>query len=228
MNEAEFERAWQRFQEAQTLRLLQETQEWEWTRGRRDYAAFLFPVPEGEVRQHIAAQIERLAGIPGIDPYPESYWHVTIKGVGFVCDEPSRADEISGDDLSRLASGARGILESISPFEVVLGPVNAFEEVVFLEVHDRGVVRDLNRRLIEALPGLPMYPVDGEAFLPHISIARFSSGEGLGQLKQALGEMRAEAGRSSFGVEDVMLVQAHLSAEAPTLDLISLYSLGGG
>ncbi len=222
-----FERAWKRFQKAQSVRLLQQTQEWEWTRGRTDYAAFLIATGEDAVRNHIASRIGQIAAIPGLDPYPEHYWHVTVKGVGFVRDEPSQPDEVSPGDLQRLAEDARRVLESTPCFDVTVGRANAFEEVVFLEVADGGIVRSLNKRLLDSVPALGRYPIDGDAFLPHISIARFSSEEGLAQLKATLAAMRDEGGGPSFRVHDIMLIQAHLSAEAPAFEMVALYNLAG-
>jgi len=86
-----FQEAWNRFREAETLRLLQETLEWEWTRGRKEYAAFLVEIEDPGARAHIAGVIDRIKDIPGVDPYPDTYWHITVKGLGFVVDEPRQA-----------------------------------------------------------------------------------------------------------------------------------------
>ena len=223
----DFAEAWERFKASQSLRLLQQTQEWEWTRGRADYAAFLFAVSDEAARNHITSRIAQVSSTPGVDPYPEHYWHVTVKGVGFVCDEPWRPDEVSREGLEQLAEDARAALEAVPCFDVTLGLPNAFEEVVFMEVYDGGIVRSLNQRLIETLPGLARYPIDGDAFLPHISIARFDSDEGLAELKGTLAAMRDEGAGPSFRVHDMMLIQAHLTAEAPEFEMVALYNLAG-
>jgi hypothetical protein len=223
----EFEEGWRRFQASDTVRLLHETLEWEWTRGRTDYVAFLLQPSEPEVRAHIARAIEAIEGIPGVDPYPERYWHVTIKGVGFLIDDPTHEDEVSPDEVQRISDAARPILESHHPFRAEIGRPNAFAEVVYLEVLDGGIIRSLNEHLLEGVPGIARQPVDGAHFLPHISIARFSSAEGLDELKNTLAGLRAEAPPAPvFTVRDALLVQAHLAAEAPTFDLLALYELG--
>lgn len=223
----DFEGAWRRFQGAQSLRLLETTLEWEWTRGRTDYFAFLITVSDEAVREYTSRMIAQIAEIPGVDPYPERYWHVTIKGVGFLAAEPSREDEVSLADVERLAEAVRPALESQAPFEVTVGPVNAFAEVVMLEAHDGGATRCLNAALLESAP-LQRYAVDGDTYLPHLSIARFSSNEGLPRLKETLAGLRetAEPG-PTFTATEALLIRAHLAREAPEFDLVAAYPLRG-
>ncbi|MCH7810630.1 MAG: 2'-5' RNA ligase family protein [Chloroflexi bacterium] len=224
----DFDSAWRRFQGAESLRLLETTLEWEWARGRTDYFAFLIAVSDDAVREYCSEMIAQVAEVPGVDPYPERYWHVTIKGVGFLAEEPSGEDEVSLADVERLAEAVRPALESQAPFEVTVGPVNAFAEVVFLEAHDGGATRCLNAALLESAPDLQRYAVDGEMFLPHVSIARFSSNEGLPQLKETLAGLRetAEPG-PTFTASEASLIRAHLAREAPEFDLVAEYSLRG-
>jgi hypothetical protein len=103
-----------------------------------------------------------------------------------------------------------------------------------MEVLDLGAIRSLNMRLLEAVPGLQRGPFDGAIFLPHVSIARFRSQEGLGELKETLSRLRAsfENLRMSGGTEassemrEVQLISAHLSAAAPTFAVAGAYGLG--
>ena len=224
----DFDGAWRRFQDAGSLRLLESTLEWEWTRGRTDYFAFLIPVSDQAVREYTSRMIAEVADIPGVDPYPEPYWHVTIKGVGFLSEEPSGADEVSAADVERLAEAVRPALESSAPFEVTVGPVNAFAEVVFLEAHGGGATQRLNEALLESAPSLQRYAVDGEMFLPHVSIARFSSNEGLPRLKETLARLRETPEASpTFTATEALLIRAHLAREAPTFDLVAQYPMRG-
>jgi len=225
---ADFDGAWRRFQGAESLRLLESTLEWEWTRGRTDFFAFLIAVSDEAVREYASRMIAQVADIPGVDPYPERYWHVTIKGVGFLAEEPSGEDEVSPAEIERLAEAVRPALESCAPFEVTVGPVNGFSEVVLLEAHDGGATGCLNAALLESAPELPQYAVDGEMFLPHVSIARFSSNEGLPMLKERLAGLRetAEPG-PAFTATEALLIRAHLARVAPTFDLVAQYPLRG-
>ncbi|MEX1196167.1 MAG: 2'-5' RNA ligase family protein [Dehalococcoidia bacterium] len=231
---SDFTGAWERFQRLDEVRLLEETQEWEWTRGRTDYLAFLITAGDRATRDYISRTIERIEGIPGIDPYPEHYWHITIKGVGFLMESPAEPDEVSAAGADGLAEAARPVIEEVAPFDVRAGPVSAFPEVVILEVHDGGQVRALNTSLLERVPGLMRSPIDGRVFLPHISIARFSSNDGLRQLKEALASLReaepeGRDGRAepSFRVTEARLIRAHLAKEIPAFELLAEYALRG-
>jgi 2'-5' RNA ligase len=223
----DFAEAWRRFQGANYLVLSTETLEWEWTRGRTDYAAFLIRVTDAAVRSEIERALAVLEGLPGVDPYPEPYWHATVKGLGFVVDEPGREDELSPARLAELAEQARPMLESTPRFEATAGPAGGFSEVVILEVHDGGVIRALNTRMLESLDVLRT-PVDGPIFLPHISIARFRSQEGMGELKERLRSLRASSESGPrFEVGEVQLIVAKLvPEEAPTFEVVREYRLG--
>ncbi len=223
----EFAAAWRIFQRSQSLRLAEDTLESEWTHGRSEYAAFLVRMIDAGVLASIERTIEAIASIPGVDPYPEPYWHATVKGVGFVVDQPSGEDELSHPRLLALMEEARPLIEATPSFELRLGLPSAFAEVVIREVLDGGAIRSLNMRLLEALPGLLRTPFDGAMFLPHVSIARFRSQEGLGELKETLSRLRTSPPpEASFQVHEVQLISAHLSASAPTFGLVGAYGLG--
>jgi 2'-5' RNA ligase len=222
---SEFDNAWAAFQTRNSLRLIEETQESEWTRGRNEYLAFLIPIDDDDVSAQAAHAAERLSAIPGVEPYPDAYWHITVKGLGFQTEDGARSDEISPAGVQRIADAARMIFSDVPAFEARAGRINAFPEVVFLEVWDSLPVRDLNTRLLDDIPGLLRYPFDGPAFLPHISIARFTSSGGITQLKETIGSLRNEAPGTLFPIRHIDLIRAHLSASAPTFDLIERYRL---
>jgi 2'-5' RNA ligase len=221
----EFDAAWTRFQNLDRLVLGPETLESAWARGRERYAALLIPLDDPATVAHIHAVLGQLGDIPGVEPYPEPYWHITIKGIGFVSDPATGSDEVSPVHLEAVSRLIADVLASQPPFELQAGRINAFAEVALLEVWDGGRIRELNTRLLEAVPGIIRQPFDGPVFLPHISIARFASHEGLPQLKAVLAELRQSGPGPSFTVRHVDLISAHLSAAAPTLERIRRYHL---
>ena len=151
---SEFDNAWAAFQTLNSLRLIEDTLESEWTRGRSEYLAFLIPVDGDDVSAQAARAAERLSTIPGVEPYPDAYWHITVKGLGFQTEDGARSDEISPAGVQRIADAARMIFSDVPAFEARAGRINAFPEVVFLEVWDSLPVRDLNTRLLDDIPGL--------------------------------------------------------------------------
>ncbi len=222
----DFDNAWAAFQELSALRLVEETLESEWTRGRDEYLALLIRIDDSGVREYAAGVAERISAIPGVEPYPEAYWHITVKGLGFQTKDATRADDISLTDVQRIAEAARSLFSNAAAFEAEAGCVNAFPEVVFLEVWNSLAVRDLNCRLLERIPGLLCYPFDGSVFLPHISIARFTSSEGLPQLKEVVATLRKQEPGPAISVRHVDLIRARLSDRAPAFELIERYILG--
>ena len=221
----EYAAAWARFQALDRLVLGPETLESAWAHGRDRYAALLIPVNDSPVVAHIHDVLGRMGDIPGVEPYPEPYWHITIKGLGFITDPGTASDEVSSAQLETVSQLIADVLVSQPPFVVQAGRVNAFAEVVLLEVWDGGRVRELNTRILETVPGIIRQPFDGPHFLPHISIARFASDEGLPRLKTGLAELRESAPGPSFTVGHADLISAHLSAAAPTLELLRRYDL---
>lgn len=221
----EFEPAWARFQALDRLILRPETLESPWAHGRERYAALLIPVDDPAAVAHIHHVLERMGDIPGVEPYPEPYWHITINGIGFIADPGTGSDEVSSAHLETVSRLIADVLASQPAFEVWAGRVNGFAEVVLLEVWDGGRVRVLNTRLLESIPGIIRQPFDGPVFLPHISIARFTSDEGLPQLKTVLAELRRSARGPSFAVSHIDLISAHLSAAAPSLERLRRYHL---
>lgn len=221
-----FAEAWTGFQALGSLRLVGDTLEGEWTRGRTDYLVFLVRVEDAAAGEHVARIIERLAGIPGLEPYPETYWHVTVKLVGFRVPSPQQPDELSPAAAEAIAAAARSALASEPAFAARIGRPNGFEGVVFLEVLDAGRLAALNARLLERVPGLTRAQFDSPHFLPHVSIARFASNDGLAQLKSTLAALRSEAAAGpTFTVRRVDLISARLSAAAPTFDVLASYDL---
>ena len=221
----EFDAAWAQFQTLDSLRLVPETLEAEWTRGRDTYVAFLVPIDDPAVAEHLRTLVRAVDSIPGVEPYPEDYWHVTIKGIGFESAEDDRPEDVSRTGVQSVAEAARDVFAQQPPFEARIGLAAAFPEVVFAEVWDALPVRDLNGRLLEAIPSLVRYQFDGPHFLPHISVARFTSNDGLYQLKEAVSRSREEGTGPPLSVGEIQLIRAHLSERAPILETIETYRL---
>jgi len=221
----EFDAAWAQFQTLDSLRLVPDTLEAEWTRGRDTYLAFLVPIEDPAVAEHLRKLVRAVEDIPGVEPYPEDYWHITIKGLGFENANRGRRDNVSTSAVRSVAEAARHVFARQPPFEARIGLAAAFPEVVFAEVWDALPVRDLNGRLLEAKPSLVRYQFDGPHFLPHISVARFTSNDGLPQLKEAVSRSREEGAGRPLSVGEIQLIRAHLSGRAPILETIEIYRL---
>ena len=107
---------------------------------------------------------ERLATIPGVEPVPDWYWHITVKAVGYQVVRRVNEDDVLRQDVPRIAGKARALLSHEEAFQAQLGLANGFIDSVFLEVWDGGRVRQLNARLLEVMPEIARYPADGPGF----------------------------------------------------------------
>ncbi len=221
----EFEAAWAQFQTIDSLRLIPDTLESEWTRGRESYLAFLVRIDDTSAVTHLRGLVRHIERIAGVEPYPEDYWHITIKGVGFEVPLAARTEDVPTSSLQRVADAARSVFAHEPRFDARIGLAGAFPEVVFAEVWDSLPVRVLNRRLLDSVPDLIRYPFDGPTFLPHVSIARFASNEGLPHLKKALFRLREEAPGPTFAVREIHLIRARLSESGPSFETIETYHL---
>lgn len=223
--EAEFDLAWSRFQSLDSLLLMPAPLESSWL-GGREYAAFLVRINDPAAVDYLRCLAGPISSVPGVDCYPEPYWHMTVKGLGFVVRNPSGPGEISTAGLREVARAARHVFADQPAFDARLGRLNAFPEVVFVEVLDGSRVRELNTRLLDHLPQIVRYPFDGPRFLPHISIARFTSNDGLGELRGLLSRLRRERPQGpSLAIGRIDLVTARLSAEAPAFSTVASYTL---
>src|SRR3970040_2292940 len=83
-----FDEAGARFQQLDALLLAGDTMEYEWTRGRA----------------YVSRLQERIADIPGVELYPDWYWHVTVKGAGFQVIKRTHDDDVLRQDVPRVAA----------------------------------------------------------------------------------------------------------------------------
>ena len=124
----EYAAAWARFQALDRLILGPETIESAWAHGRDRYAALLIPVDDPPAVAHIHDVLDRMGDIPGVEPYPEPYWHITIKGIGFVANPGGTSDEVSASHLQTVSRLIAEVLASQPPFVVQAGRINAFAQ----------------------------------------------------------------------------------------------------
>ncbi|HEX2317301.1 MAG TPA: 2'-5' RNA ligase family protein [Thermomonospora sp.] len=140
--------------------------------GRRMLLWHFLVDDQPEVRDLVRAYRDRLAGLPGLDPVPDEWLHMTVQIVGF-------ADEIPAAEVEALAGAVRDLLGDLPPTTVDLGRVLVHDEGVALGVEPRraldplreairdGVARTVTRHRLD----------DHPTWTPHISVA-YSDGDG--------------------------------------------------
>jgi 2'-5' RNA ligase len=217
-----FEDAWSHFQTADSVRLAEEGHLL--SLGRAQMLGFLIRIEDRAVRRHAEAIVERVSGVPGVEPLPDEHWHVTVKLAGFQVIKRVNDDDILREEVSALGRQCGSIIAKQSAYEARIGLPNAFADAVFLEVHDGGATAALNAAL-SAHELVATYPHEGDHFLPHMSIARFNSTDGLAELKSTLAELREVDGGPSFTVSRVDFVKAWLTDDEPDIETLAGYRL---
>jgi 2'-5' RNA ligase len=138
----------------------------------RPYIAFIAPIEDPAVVGQIVAWQNALRPWLAYDPQPVNRLHITLHYVGGLRQKfwlwlPHTWRRAA---LPVMSERVRGILESPPVFEIRVGPLNAFANVLFAEVQDdQQCLRVLRAKLRRALP-LRARPPSPWPYLPHISL----------------------------------------------------------
>jgi 2'-5' RNA ligase len=180
----------------------------DWSKERSRYLTFLVRVNDVSVINKALDFQSKLAAFPCIDPFPKHYFHITVKGVGFLTQSKQHSDDLLKVDVEKIISKTKDIIQSFAQFEASLTNLNYFSEVICIEVYDDNQIREMNRALLE-VPEITQMDIDYPRFLPHFSVAQFKNDERFDDLLDYLEEHR----KMQFGkltVDAIELVIAHL------------------
>ena len=195
----------------------------DWAKGRNQYLTFLIRIKNEKLIGKIIEIQDKLSTIACVEPFPKDYLHITVKGCGFPVESEIYEDDILTENLQRIVSQAKEILQAYHKFNVLLPKLNIFSEVVLIEVHDEGKIGELNKGL-QAIPEIKKMKFDYPILLPHISIAQFQNNQEFTRLINYLEELR-EIEFGKITVDHIELVNAHLSGRYPTLKTIHAIEL---
>lgn len=219
--QSSYRRVWEAFTRApSTADGRHDTPRWRGSSG--PYAACVVRVPADLLQPQLSDVRDRLQDLSETRLHPDHFLHIMLQELGFVVPHPSRRDEISSGRLEEFAQSAIDPVASTAPFEITLGPVNAFEDAVFVETGGGGRLSKLHSRLFElaAIPSEPDYP-----YLPHCTLAHFTGVSSTASAVAALTPFRTE----SFGamrVTEVEIVTMDAGETYPTLETYAVIPLG--
>jgi hypothetical protein len=143
-----------------------------WRIGRRMYAWHVIFNHRTPLHELARAYQEALAPLPGIDPIPIRWLHLTMQGIAFT-------DEISAQDVTDIARAARKRLTGQPPVPLTVGPALVDPEAIMLEVRPANAldpVRTGVRAAIADVRGVAEVP-EADQWTPHISLA-YSNNDG--------------------------------------------------
>jgi 2'-5' RNA ligase len=133
--------------------------------GRDQYHWHVLFHDQPAVRELAATAQRRLAGLPGLDPVPLDWLHLTTLVLGF-------ADEVPGHRVEAMTAAARRALAAEAPIPVTLGRVVYHPEAVVLAVEPLGALGPVLAAVSSASASAGC---DGEPgtdpWFPHVSVA---------------------------------------------------------
>jgi 2'-5' RNA ligase len=219
--QSSYRRVWEAFTRApSTADGRHDTPRWRGSSG--PYAACIVRVPAELLEPQLSAVREQLQTLPEVRLHPDHFLHIMLQELGFVVPHPSRRDEISAGRLEEFAQSAIDPVSSTSPFQITLGPVNAFEDAVFLETGGGTRLSKLHSRLYElaAIPIEPDYP-----YLPHCTVAHFTGVASAASAVTALSPFRT-APLGTLHVTEVEIVTMDAANPYPIFESFAVVPLG--
>jgi hypothetical protein len=172
----------------------------EWRARQGVYAFCIIRVPAESLEPALDEVRRALAPISIVRPHPDHFLHISLQELGFVCGNPELPDEIDQERLDEFVGQLSNALSGAPKFELRLGGANAFQDAIFLDVHDRGHCGRLHHRLRE-LAGILTVPKF--AYLPHCNIAHFTAESPIDDLPALIGRWRDRR----FGAFEVSAIE---------------------
>src|SRR5947207_234672 len=100
------------------------------TRGRAQLLAFQIPLAETAIADAVQALQDELQNIDGLVMFEQEMLHVSVRGAGFQVLAKTRPDDVSREDVSRIAQRAARILSPTPVIELEVGPPGVFPNVI--------------------------------------------------------------------------------------------------
>lgn len=136
------------------------------------YIAFLIPIDDPAIVDQLTEWQTAFRPWLAYDAQPAERLHITLHHVGMLRRSPWMLfpNTWKRDTLFALADRARDAIESCAPFDIGIGPLNAFPNALIAEIHDpHRCLRLLRARIRRALP-LRARPPAQWNYLPHVTL----------------------------------------------------------
>ena len=216
-----YKRIWQAFRSAEHVKDgRHDTPEWR-AHSPAVYAYVVVRVPAEPIQPALDEIRRGLAPLPYVRQHPDHFLHITLQELGFVVERPKSPDQIDQARLDEFVSQLPSALADAPKFELRLGGANAFQDAIFLDVHDRGHCGRLHARLRE-LAGILSVP--RFAYLPHMTIAHFTAEEPIDELPQLIGRWR-DRRFGSIQVPAIEVVTMDVRLTYPRLATYAIHEL---
>lgn len=137
-----------------------------WRQGRSFYTWHLTFADQPDVARLAEHYHAILRDLPGVDPVPVQWLHLTTQGLGFT-------DELTADHVDKAVAAVRERLSTLPPFDLTLGPVRVDPEALLLDADPAEPVRELRLAIRAGIAdawGAEQVPEPESPFTPHVSV----------------------------------------------------------
>ena len=120
--------------------------------------------------KHAAAYQRALDGLPGLNPVPATWLHLTVQAVGY-------SDEVPAPAVAAVVEAVRSRVAAIEPFDLEFDRPTIYGEAVAIRTRPDPPIERLRNAVragIGAALGdgaVPTAPEQADGFLPHVTIA---------------------------------------------------------
>ncbi|MCP9211449.1 2'-5' RNA ligase family protein [Streptomyces sp. NEAU-Y11] len=136
-----------------------------WSVGRRFYTWHLTVGDQPDVQRYAAVYRDALAHLPGLDPIPDQWLHLTMQGLGFI-------NEVDEHEVQAITAAAQSRLADLPPLELNLTDVTVTPEAVLAPAQPADAVTAVRNTIRAAIADVwPSIPEAPDGFRPHVSIA---------------------------------------------------------
>lgn len=192
--------------------------------GRRNSLMLSIRIDQPEILKGIQSVTDQIRHIPGVYIMPPEYYHITVKRLGFLTSQKQYDYDIEPQTLEQIIEQANQIFNRIPEFSIRLKSINGLASFVIVEVEDNGAIAQIQGRFHEDATLVPNYSIEGEDWLPHLSIAGLKDLKGLNVLKSQMNKLR----RINIGETEVThidLSQAILQKPCPQCRVLHTFPL---
>ena len=120
--------------------------------------------------RHVAAYQRAFDGLPGVDPVPAEWLHLTVQAIGW-------ADETPAATVSAVVGAVRARVSALAPFDLVFDRPTIYGEAAAIRSDPDVPVARLRETVRAGLrdvlgdDGVPTAPEQARGFLPHVTVA---------------------------------------------------------
>ena len=148
-------------------------------------------VTDRSIRARLRRVVNGLKAVACFEPFPDDHLHMTVVPPALLTTGERRPPLLLPDGFeSEALTPMREALRGYGPFEVRIQGLNVFRDVLVAVAYDGGHSAEIRRLLADVVPELPDRYWNVLPALPHVSLAQFTSAEGVTQLRDAVAPLR--------------------------------------